>query len=118
MKGSTHPACDRQNYCTGISTSFRNVCQCIEQLVFLFQYSIQNPWSFAHQAKEEENQSELKTFFCLYMHYNKISVTIFFCHFNDRILPPINKIPVASFQVLVENSGLIHASVVMVQPSH
>jgi hypothetical protein len=32
-------------------------------LVFLFQYSIQNPWSFAYQAKEEENQTELKTYF-------------------------------------------------------
>jgi hypothetical protein len=42
---------------------FPHICQCFEQLVFLFQYSIQNPWSFAHQAKEEENKTELKAYF-------------------------------------------------------
>ena len=31
--------------------------------MFPFQYSIQNPWSFAYQAKEEENKTELKTYF-------------------------------------------------------
>jgi hypothetical protein len=50
------------------------------------------------------------------MHYNKVSVTIF-CHFIDPHLPPNNKITVTfSFQVLEQNSGLIHRSVVMVQP--
>jgi hypothetical protein len=49
---------------------------------FPFQYSIQNSRSIAHQAKEEEDQTQLNfTSFCIYVHQNKVFIINNFGHY-------------------------------------
>jgi hypothetical protein len=70
---------------------FQKSSLAIATVCFSFQYSVQNSRSLAHQAKEEEDQTELNfTSFCIYAHQNKAFILNTSSHylitFSGRLL--------------------------------